>query len=146
MKIINQKKIELGDYASINILRSSIENSDDNEPVEFLVVDFERKKSIVYNQRGEQVIKADPGSIQLLGNEYFKTSQKKKTGLSDTTGKVLLKPLYDAIANYENGFVSILSNKKFGIYNKKSGIFLKIMFLIITPSIERHRLLKGHHT
>ncbi len=122
---LNKKKIELDKYKKITILRSSIESSEDDEQVEFIVVDYERKKSIVYNQRGKQVLKADPGSLQLLGNEYFKTTQKRKTGLSDTTGKVLLKPLYDAIANYDNGFVSILSNRKFGIYNKKSGIFLK---------------------
>ena len=64
------------------------------------------------------VLKGTNMDIQLLGGEYFKKTYRKQVGLSDTSGHELLKPQFDGIANYTDGYVSLLKNKKFGIYNK----------------------------
>jgi len=124
----NYKKIKLGKYHGIRIIRSSVIKEQDEFIVDFVSVDYDKNRSEIFGVEGNLIFKANNSDIQLLGEEYFKRTYRNKVGLIDTSGQVLIKPQYEGIANYENGYVSLLNNKKFGLYNKKLGIYLKPIY------------------
>lgn len=96
-----------------------------SEETEYLKVIREREM-LVYNAYGELLIDDKPLDISVLAKEALIFSEKNKKGLIDgKTGDVLLRASYDAIGNYKDGNVSILKDKKFGLYDLKRKIFIK---------------------
>jgi len=124
----NYQKIKLGDYKNLRILKSSVIKDQNETAIEFIEIEYDRNRSETYGINGNLVLKGSNLNLQLLGEEYFKKSYKGKVGLTDTSGRELLKPVFQGIANYKDGYVSLLNNKKFGIYNKREGIYLKPMY------------------
>lgn len=90
---------------------------------QYLIVDDGRKKSI-YNQQGKRVFSGSFDEVKALGPHYIIISQRGRKGILSDSAEVLLRTEYDAIANYQEGFVSLLRNKKFGLYNKGKGVFI----------------------
>ncbi len=129
----NYQKIKLGDYKNLRILKSPVIKNQNETAIEFIEIEYDRNRSDTYGINGNLVLKGSNLNLQLLGEEYFKKSYRGKVGLTDTSGQELLKPQFQGIANYDDGYVSLLNNKKFGIYNKRLGIYLKPM---IRPAIE----------
>jgi hypothetical protein len=121
----NYQKIPLEKYKNLRILKSPVINDQNETIIEFVVIVYDRNRSETYGIYGNLVLKGSNLNLQLLGEEYFKKTYRGKVGLTDTSGQELLKPQFQGIANYDNGFVSVLNNKKFGIYNKRLGIYLK---------------------
>jgi hypothetical protein len=121
----NHQKVELGKFKDLRTIKSSVIKNQDESIVDFISVEYDRQRSEIYGVHGNLVLKASNSDIQLLGEEYFVKTYRGKEGLSDTAGQLLLKPQFDGIANYDDGYVSLLNNKKFGIYNKRMGIYLK---------------------
>jgi hypothetical protein len=124
----NFQKVKLGKYSGLRIIRSSAIKDQNESIVDFVSVDYEKNRSEIFGVDGHFVLKASNSEIQLLGEEYFKRTYRNKVGLLDTAGQVLIKPIYEGIANYENGYVSLLNNKKFGLYNRSLGIYLKPVY------------------
>lgn len=122
----NLQKEELSGYSRIQILKYSLpDNTETGFVPEFIRVEFQNGKNVVYNTNGKEILKGDYDGIQALGLEYLRITRRGKDGLADTSGHVLIKPQYEGIANYQNGYVSLLNNKKFGIYNQHHNIYLK---------------------
>lgn len=120
----NLRRRELRDFESIQILKYNLKSNDVNSHSEFLKVELSRNGKSVFNREGREIISGDYDNIQALGPEYLIIQKKGKVGLTDTTGRILLKPQYDAIANYTDGFVSVLNQKKFGLYNLHLNLFV----------------------
>jgi hypothetical protein len=121
----NYQKIPIENYKNLRILKSPFIKDQSETIIEFIEIIYDRNRSETYAIDGNLVLKGSNLNLQLLGEEYFKKSYRGKVGLTDTSGRELLKPQFQGIANYDNGFVSVLNNKKFGIYNKRLGIYLK---------------------
>ncbi len=121
----NYQKIPLENYKDLRILKSPVIKEQNETIIEYIEIFDDRNRSETYGINGNMVLNGSNLNLQLLGEEYFKKSYRGKVGLTDTSGQELLKPQFQGIANYENGFVSVLNNKKFGIYNKRLGIYLK---------------------
>jgi hypothetical protein len=126
----NLKKQELNDFESVRTLKFSITDEPENPPVELLKIDYNRTKTSIFNQEGKEIISGNYDDIQAIGPEYLIIHKGGKTGLADTSGQIHVKPLYDAIANYHDGFVSILNQKKFGLFNMH-------LDLMISPRYDR---------
>ena len=112
----NYKKVKLGKYKNLRIISSSVIKEQDETIVDFISVDYDKNRSEIFRVDGNPILKSSNSTIQLLGEEYFKKTYRNKIGLIDTSGQVLIKPQYEGIANYDNGYVSLLDNKKFGLY------------------------------
>jgi len=52
-------------------------------------------------------------------------SQNEKYGVVNREGDLLLKPIYDEIGSFYNGFASIKENKKYGLINQKFEVVVK---------------------
>ncbi len=85
-----------------------------------------KENKIVFNaQSGLRLFAADFDEIQYLGNERFLVGKGNKKGLLSESGKVILLIEYEAIVSLGNGILSLLKDKKFGLYNIKTGKLLK---------------------
>jgi hypothetical protein len=120
----NLKRQEIQDFETIQILKNNLSSNNEDEPTEFLKLELSRGRKSVFNCEGKEIINGDYDNIQSLGPEYLILQKKGKVGLADTSGRILLKLQYDAIANYSDGFVSVLNQKKFGLYNMHLNLFL----------------------
>lgn len=74
------------------------------------------KKSVVINQAGDTLNLPEHNTLNALGNEYVVFSSRRKKGLADSVGNVLLAAKYDGIANYNEGYVTTLIDGKLGLY------------------------------
>jgi hypothetical protein len=120
----NLKRQELTDHKNIQILQYRLSDGFNDSSPAFLMVDLDRGRKSIFNHEGKEIVKGDFDNIQAIAPEYLIIQKRGKVGLTDTTGQVLLKTQYDAIANYEEGFVSVLNQKKFGLYNKHLNLFV----------------------
>ena len=124
----NFKKIKLDNYKNLRIITSTVTGDDNDNKIDFVEIEFDRNRSETYGIYGNLVIKGSDLNLQMLGQEYFKKTYRGRVGLTDTSGQELLKPQYQGIANYNDGFVSLLNNKKFGLYNKNLNIYIKPVY------------------
>ncbi|MEQ9165600.1 MAG: WG repeat-containing protein [Fulvivirga sp.] len=92
---------------------------------QYLAINYaDKKKTYYYDMYGNFVINENFEDVNPIGREYLVTTAKGKRGLINNKGKELLKPKYDAVANYSNGYISYLQGKKFGLIN--SGLDVKV--------------------
>lgn len=85
---------------------------------QYLAINYtDKKKTYYYDMYGNFVVNENFEDVNPIGREYLVTTAKGKKGLINNKGKELLKPKYDAIANYSDGYISYLQGKKFGLIN-----------------------------
>ncbi|MDX1630174.1 MAG: hypothetical protein R3345_15800, partial [Fulvivirga sp.] len=90
------------------------------------IMAYQKGSNVIYDPEGNSVLQTDIGDIKPLGKAYFVVTVRGKKGLIDaSTGKELLSPRYEAIGNYNNGFVSLLNNERFGLYNAHTQIHIE---------------------
>lgn len=76
---------------------------------------------------GKKVVAGAYSDIQPVTKDYFIVKLKNKTGLVLRGGKQILPADYDAIL-YQNGWFSLLREKRFGGFNPKSTKMLKPIY------------------
>ncbi|MTI41790.1 WG repeat-containing protein [Fulvivirga lutimaris] len=104
-----KSKLLVKDIESLKFLTSSGAS-------QYLAINYEdKKKTYYFDMYGNFVINENFESINPIGKEYLVTTDKGKKGLINNKGKELLRPKYDAVANYSNGYISYLQGKKFGL-------------------------------
>lgn len=109
-------KIIMDDISGIRLLTSSGSS-------QYLAINFKnKKKTYYYDMFGNFVVSENFDEINPIGKEYLVISEKGKKGVINNKGKLLLKPRYDAVANYSNGYISFLDGKKFGLVNSELGV------------------------
>ncbi len=90
---------------------------------QYLAIKIEGKRDWIYfDDKGKEILTGLFDLVTPVGDEYLVTSLRKKQGLISTNGDELLPIDYDAVASYNNGYISYLGDKKFGIINFKKGI------------------------
>jgi len=62
--------------------------------------------------------------IKALGKEYLVISKKKYQGLWDSEGSQLLPAKFDGIANYNDGYVTLLQDGKLGFYRLSDSTYI----------------------
>ncbi|MDH5474066.1 MAG: WG repeat-containing protein [Cyclobacteriaceae bacterium] len=91
-----------------------------HEEKESFLVFTENNLVEVYNLLGLEIFKGKLEKINALGPNLIVIQQHGKKGVIDAHGNTIVPLKMDAIANYNNGSFSILSNSTFGRYNKDS--------------------------
>ncbi len=107
---------------------SNLENDEDEKYAQYLLTKTSKGIYKVFNIHGQKIIDGMYSSIEAMGSEYLLVEKSGKKGLFHGSGKVALKIRYNAIGNYNNGYVSTLINGKFGIYNFKKNVFLSAKY------------------
>jgi hypothetical protein len=89
------------------------------------LVTTEKEKRVVYSHEGKLLFTGAFDKIQSAGGDIFivqkkDKSKKDKRGLLSKNGKMLLPIEFDAIGTAVDGTVSLLKDKKFGLFDVKS--------------------------
>lgn len=87
----------------------------------------EGRKTRVFNEWGDEVYNTSRSlGIAPIGNEYLILEKSGKKGLASTLAKdEVLRIAYDAIGNYNNGYVAVLDGRKFGLFNDQKEVFIR---------------------
>jgi hypothetical protein len=98
-----------------------------NSSVRHFIQTKAKKKQIVYNQAGQIVNLGKFSKLIDIGDDYILSRTKKTYNLLNDTGKAVLKGI-DAATSLDNGYISFLSNKKFGLFNEKDSTLIEARF------------------
>ncbi len=97
----------------------------------YFYVPEKNKNSVYAVAGGAKLFSVDFENLDYLGRGFFLIGKGEKKGLVDESGKILLPIEYTAIVYTGPGIVSLLKDKKFGLFNMISRKLIK-------PSFERN--------
>lgn len=86
------------------------------------------KKNVFDTDTGKRLFSYDFDGIEYLGEDVFLVSVGSKKGLLSPSGKVLLQVEYAAVVPAGQGIVSLLKDKKFGLFQLKTRKLLKPVY------------------
>ena len=84
---------------------------------QYFFVPEKNKKAVINAETGKQLFSFDADDLQCIGNSVFVVSKGNKKGLLNQEGKILIPLDYMAIVPLTGEWVSLLKDKKFGLYN-----------------------------
>ncbi|MEI9921019.1 MAG: WG repeat-containing protein [Bacteroidota bacterium] len=113
--------------APINFIKGS------DSIVYFWVPDKKNNKAVYETNQGKKLFSYEFDDIEVIRNLFVFTTKKGKKGILRRDGKVLQPAEYEAIIPSIRGYLSLLKEKKFGLYNTKNQKLIK-------PQYERNVL------
>ena len=100
---------------------------------DFFMLSNRKNYRKVYNTRGHEILSATYKEVTAMGPNLLRL-QKRNTALVDSTGKFVLKFIYDGVGSYDRGYVSIVKGGKVGILNLEKGLAIPPAYeSLITP-------------
>ena len=101
----------------------------------------EKNKKLVFDsETGKKLFAFDFDEVEYIGEKLFLVSVGNKKGLLSDAGKVILPLEYTAIVSAGPGIVSLLKDKKFGLYHVKTRKLLKPVYDRNVVPISSNRL------
>jgi hypothetical protein len=81
------------------------------------------------NSRGDTIMKPKYRSFGYVQEKYMRYYDGKKYGLADTTGLILIEPIYDELEYFStNGLAAAKRNGKYGYINKSGTIVIDFVY------------------
>ena len=100
---------------------------------DFFMLSNRKNYRKVYNSHGREILSATYKEVTAMGPDLLRL-QKRNTALVDSTGKFVLKFIYDGVGSYDRGYVSIVKGGKVGILNLEKGLAIPPAYeSLITP-------------
>jgi len=125
----NDSLVDISNSTETRLLRpSNILPTVENKNAQYLLTKAAKGIYKVYNINGRKIIDGKYSNIDALGLEYLVVERDGKKGLILQNGKEGLKVRYNAIGNYERGYVSTLMDGKFGIFNDDLQVMLSAKY------------------
>ncbi len=125
----NDSLVDISNSTETRLLRpSNIALTDENKQAQYLLTKAAKGIYKVFNVNGRKIIDGKYMSIEALGLEYLVVERDGKKGLILQNGKEGLKLRYNAIGNYDRGYVSTLMDGKFGIFNAEREVMLSAKY------------------
>ncbi len=98
------------------------------DSVRYFFVEQKNKKIIFSIVTGKKLFSADFDQLESLTSDFFIVTKKNKKGLVNKLGKPILPTEYDALVLASKTQLSLLKEKKFGLYDLVSGKLIKPFF------------------
>lgn len=98
------------------------------DSVRYMSIVDQHKRIIFDVDTGQKKFTLECDKIEELGYNLFLVEQRGKAGMVGLDGKMVLPIEYDAIVKSSDQFVSLLKNKRFGIFDLKSKSLIKTTF------------------
>lgn len=114
-------RISLVKNAKITFVKSA-------DSVRYFSTEQKNRRTIFSIESGEKLFSMDYDQIESLTADLFLITRKNKKGLVNKSGKQLLPPEYDALVLHDKNQLSLLTNKKFGLYDIRAGKLIKPIF------------------
>ncbi len=86
------------------------------------------KKDVFEVDSGNRLFKLEFESIEYLGQDLFLVTNNGKKGIANRLGETVLKNEYDAIVRTGENILSLLKDKKFGLFYLKSRRLIEAKF------------------
>jgi hypothetical protein len=93
--------------------------------VQFFYTENKKKRTVFTLDNGDQVFSTEFDLVESLGRNYFIVSKGVKKGVLGRNGKPVVPVEMDAIILTDRDNLSLLMDKKFGLYNLKSKKYFK---------------------
>lgn len=108
--------VDLSGTDSYRLLRSASPRMKEEAERVYLLVK-NGNAQLIYNQEGKLLLQGRYTEILAPDDRLLLLKSAKGTAVADSSGNILLKPRYDAIGNYQNGYFATLKGSRFGLYN-----------------------------
>ena len=99
-----------------------------SDSIRYFFVEHRNKKTVFSIESGQQLCTLDADQLEALTGDLLMITRKGKKGLVTPTGKTVLPAEYDAIVPTAAGRLSLLKDRKFGMYDIASGKLVKPIF------------------
>lgn len=99
-----------------------------SDSVHFFYAQTKNKKNIFDLTTGEKVLTIEADKIETFGSHFFVLTKKNKKGIVDKANKIVLPVIYDALILTQKSRVSLLKDKKFGLYDLNKRRMIKPLF------------------
>ncbi|MEL7002852.1 MAG: WG repeat-containing protein, partial [Bacteroidota bacterium] len=73
---------------------------------------------------GQKIFESKVENFVAIGDELLAFTEDGKRGMINSSGEYILRPRYDAIAANKENMVSVLRNRKFGLYDEVNEVFI----------------------
>jgi len=119
--INSSTRIALAKNAKLTFVKST-------DSIRYFFTELKNKKTIFNIETGKKIFTADFDQIESLTPEIFLITKKNKKGLLDKKGKLVLPAEYDALVLHDKNQLSLLKDKKFGLFDLTSGKLIKPIY------------------
>lgn len=122
-------RVDLSGTDSYRLLRSSQGRNPEEEEQVYLLVK-NGNAQLIYNQQGRLITQGRYREILAPDNRLLLLKSSKGIAIADSSGNMLLKPQYDAVGNYQNGYFATLKNSRFGLFNPYKNIHIPARYSV----------------
>jgi len=119
--INSSTQITLAKNAKLTFVKSA-------DSIRYFFTESKNKKTIFSIETGKKMFITDYDQLESLTPDIFLVTRKNKKGLIDKKGKPILPTEYDAFVLYNKNQLSLLKEKKFGLYDLVSGKLIKPIY------------------
>lgn len=138
----NTTKVHLTAMRSIDLLpESKIRFIKSPDSVRFFYTESKGKNKIFNLQDGNALFTTEYNVVESIGHDYFIIAKGNKKGLLSRTGKELVPADMDAMIMNQRGQISLLKNKKFGLFDLGSRKLIKPIYERNVTSLDEQHLI-----
>jgi len=119
--INSSTRIALAKNAKLTFVKSA-------DSIRYFFTELKNKKTIFSIETGKKLFAAEYDQIESLTPEIFVATKKNKKGLLNKNGKLILAIEYDALLLHNKNQLSLLKEKKFGLFDLSSGKLIKPIY------------------
>lgn len=98
------------------------------DSVQFFFTENKSKRAVFSIASGDQLFNTEYELIETIGTDYFIVSKKNKRGVLSRNGKEIVPVEMDAIIQNQSGQLSLLKDKKFGLFDLASRKLIKPVY------------------
>jgi len=125
----NNHKVYLSPNHSLNLqAESKIQFIASRDSVQFFFTENKKKRTVFTLDKGDQLFTTDLELLESLGKDYFVVSKGSKKGVLGRNGKTIVPVEMDAIILADKNYLSLLKDKKFGLYELRSRKYFKPVY------------------
>ena len=129
VKRANTKKVYLSATHSIDLQpESKINFIASRDSVQFFFTENKKKRTVFSLRKGDRILVTEFDLIESLGTDYFIVSKGTRKGVIDRNGKPVVPVEMDAIILTDKNHLSLLKDKKFGLYDLRERKYFKPVY------------------
>ena len=119
--INSSTRITLAKNAKLTFIKSA-------DSIRYFFTESKNKKTIFSIETGRKIFTTDYDQIESLTSDIFLVSKRNKKGLLSKNGKLILAVEYDALVLHNKNQLSLLKEKKFGLFDLSSGRLINTIY------------------
>ncbi|MEQ1584985.1 MAG: WG repeat-containing protein [Cyclobacteriaceae bacterium] len=138
----NSTKVHLSSSRSIDLLPDSkIRFINARDSVRFFYTESKGKRKIFNLASGDALFTTEFELTESLGNDLFMAAKGNKKGLLGLNGKEVVPVEMDAMILTQTGQISLLKDKKFGLFDFNSRKLIKPIYERNVTLLDKHHLI-----